>query len=146
MSPQEAELIINQFGAALASGTDGGIARKISRLPCSIGRIRYAYFVYLEVLASRGALTASVDYALRETYHALSYFIADPDADMINAIHARLKSCDDSALPTDDLEVYKRFINHTVRNSDILEFNSYLNECLGKRDNQDFILPEYRRT
>jgi len=45
MNPNEAQAIINQYGAALARGTNGGIARKLSWLPCSVGKIRFAYFI-----------------------------------------------------------------------------------------------------
>jgi hypothetical protein len=53
MTSQEAEAIINLYGAALARSTDGGIARKLSWLPCSVELIRLAYLIYLREVIAR---------------------------------------------------------------------------------------------
>lgn len=90
MSPKQAESIVNQYGAALARGTDGGIARKLSWLPCSVCKIRLAFFVYIKELISLGILTQKIGEELKGTYHALNQFIADAHAETINDIHQKV--------------------------------------------------------
>jgi len=50
MTPQQAEAIINNYCAVLARGVNGDIGRKLSWFPCSICKIRIAFYIYLKEL------------------------------------------------------------------------------------------------
>jgi hypothetical protein len=51
MNPQEAEKIINLYGAALGGSRD--IVRRKSLLPCSVPKIKLAYYIYIEALIKK---------------------------------------------------------------------------------------------
>ena len=138
MTPHQAESIINQYGAALARGTDGGIARKLSWLPCSVCKIRLAFFVYVNELISCGILTQKIGEELKGTYHALNQFMADADADTINDIHHKVGA--GVSLTESDDKILWQFMSRMSNTDNLFEFNSYINECYGQRDNQDAIL------
>jgi hypothetical protein len=140
MKQQEAEIIINSYGSVLARGTKGGIARKLSWLPCSIGKMRLAFYVYLKELIARNALTQTLGGQLKNAYQGLNHFIADDDADTINSIHHQIKSKGQETLSESQQELYRQFLQRIGRIDDLFEINSYINECFGQRDNQDFIL------
>jgi hypothetical protein len=140
MSPQQAESIVNSYGAALARGTNDGIARKLSWLPYSVCKIRLAFYVYLDELITRRALTQTLGEQLKNTYQGLNHFIADDDADVINDLHRQLGSGGSRALSESQQELYQQFLQRISRMDEMLEINSYINECFGQRDNQDFIL------
>ena len=138
MTPQQAEKIINQYGAALARGAEGGIARKLSWLPCSMCRIRLAFLIYIEELISCGVLTQQMGDELSGTYHALNQFIADDDADKINHLHKRQRAKE--PLTESEQELLWQFTTRMFSTDNVFELNSYINECYGRRDNQDAIL------
>ncbi len=139
MTPHEAERIINEYGAALALGTNGGVARKLSWLPCSVCKIRHAFFVYLNELISNGQLRQDVGDQLKNAYASLNHFIADADAETINEIHSETKYAGDS-IAEDKRQLYSKFLGHAFRMDEHFEINSYINECFLRRDNQDWIL------
>jgi hypothetical protein len=138
VTPREAELIINQYGAALARCTDGGIARKLSWLPCSVCKIRLAFFVYIRELIESGILTQKIGEELKGTYQALNQFLADSDADIINDFNHKVGA--GISLTESENELFCQFMRRMSNNDNYCEFNSYINECFGQRDYQDVIL------
>lgn len=139
MTPFDAEKIIIAYSAALARGADGGIARKLSWLPCSVCRIRHAFYVYLKELIVRKQLLQEVGDQLKGSYTSLNQFIADEDADTINIIHSKIKFSAGS-VSEDERQLYFQFTEHAYRSDEQFEINSYINECFSRRDNQDWIL------
>lgn len=89
MTSREAEKIINSLGGAIAR--EDGIARKQSFLPCSIPKIKQAYFIYLEELHKLNILTKDTAEKLVITYSMLDSFIDDTEAEKINAIQKKIK-------------------------------------------------------
>jgi hypothetical protein len=140
MNPIEAEQIVKNYGAALAQGSEGEIARKLSWLPCSVCKIRQAFYVYLAELISHKALTQQMGNNLKFTYHGLNSFIADADADKINALHIQARQQSSGKKGNFDQKLYDQFLHRKMRMDEMFEINSFINECYGQRDNQDFIL------
>ena len=139
MTPLEAEKIINAYGAALARGTNGGIARNLSWLPCSICKIRHAFYVYLRELILQRQLRQDLGDQLKRAYSSLNLFIADADADRINQIHSEIEFSGGS-ISEEKRVLYSKFTEHAFRLDEQFEINSYINECFSNRDNQDWIL------
>jgi hypothetical protein len=138
MSPLEAEKIINAYGEALARDVGGGIARKLSWLPCSACRVRYAFYVYLEELILQEQLQQDASSQLQVTYLALNQFIADADADKINDIFSQMRS--GSRISKENELIYSKFRIHAFSVDGLFEIISFINECHSKRDNRDWII------
>ena len=139
MTPIEAERLIQEYGATISRGTDGGIARKLSWLPCSRCRLRHAFYVYLAEIIVKNQLTQTIGDNLKGAYMTLNQFIADTDADTINKIHAEIRY-GGGQISDDKRATYSKFTNHAFRHDESFEINSYINECFSMRDNQDWIL------
>lgn len=140
MTPQQAESIVKSYGAALARGTNDGIARKLSWLPCSVCRIKLAIYIYLDDLIDRRALTQKLGETLKTIYKGLNDFIADDDADVINEIGRQISSSGSKTLSESQQKLLNQFMDRISRMDEQFEINSYINECLGHRDNQDYFL------
>ena len=110
VSPKEAEEIIRAYGAIItSSGERGEFARKKSYLPCSIGRLKHAYFTYIGFLVERRRLTQDVAEALVRCYPMMLLFLADADADEVNSGEhpdraAQLIEVTDRSTPTEAME------------------------------------------
>lgn len=89
MTPREAEKIVNSYGGAIAR--EEGIAKKQSFLPCSIPKIKQAYFIYLEELYKLNILTKDITEKLVITYSMFDSFIDDAEAEKINSIQEKIK-------------------------------------------------------
>ena len=59
---------------------------------------------------------------------------------MINEIYEQVRYSGGAPLSDSDARLYQQFIQRMARMDDLFEINSYINECYGQRDNQDFIL------
>lgn len=140
MTPVEANTIINKYGSVLANENNRGTAWKLSWLPCSICKIRLAFFVFIEELIADNAFTQELGDQLKLSYHGLNKFIADDDADTINLILSQMKSQGQETLSESQKQLLSQFCQRVSQNAYIFELNSYVNECFGKRDNQDFVL------
>lgn len=89
MDKLEAEKIINLYGGAVA---EGGIARKISLLPCNKSVIKYAFFTYLEAGISEGIMNEEFLQNLICSYSCLDHFIDDEKASVFNEVIRRVKN------------------------------------------------------
>lgn len=130
MTPQEAEKVINEYGGALAKGTDG-VARRLSVLPCSIGRIKMAYFIYVEEVIRRKLLDDEMVKNLLGSYQAIVQFITDEEADIINAISAKIKQ--GNPITEKEKAAYSLYMGHLSSNV-MAELNSFIGEFYGNRD------------
>ncbi len=91
MNPQEAEKIINQYGALIANAPKGKIALNVFSLPYSPGKIRYAFFVYVEALINEGLFDDTIKGNLELTYAMLDTKFREND-DEINEAWPKYKS------------------------------------------------------
>lgn len=80
MNGEQAEKIINQYGAVIASCPKGNIVQSVFDLPFSPGKIRYAHFVYVQALIEQELFTDEIGENLKSTYAMLdSRFVENPD-------------------------------------------------------------------
>ncbi len=127
MTGKEAEKIVNKYGKALSVDPDG-IARNKSLLPCSIPRIKYAYFVYLEKLIQDNLLTEELHNVLMTTFIGLSSFIEDSEAEVVNKL---LKDSKQHTLNQNDEDTLKKFVLKAYGDTELLsEFSDFVNELL----------------
>src|SRR3989338_4112860 len=90
MTPREAEKIVNLYGGAFTNETN--IARKKSLLPCSVAKIKQAYFIYIEELIKHNLLTKGVGTTLALTYSMLDAFVDDAEAEKIHEVNKKIIS------------------------------------------------------
>ncbi|OGM98129.1 MAG: hypothetical protein A2735_00270 [Candidatus Yanofskybacteria bacterium RIFCSPHIGHO2_01_FULL_41_21] len=133
MTPNEAEKIINNYGAALGVGTNG-TARLISLLPASKAKIRYAFYVYIAELVKNSQLTKEIGNNLVGAYIGLRSFIDDKKADKFNKIHRQIeeevKTKNNSDIDTEEKKEYMDFIKEVYGiMADMAEINDYIREC-----------------
>ena len=80
MTPIQAKKIINSYLKTIKDLRPNAIVQPTSDLPCSAGKIRYAYFVYGEYLVNEGHLSKKVMNRLITSYsHIHTYFVEDPE-------------------------------------------------------------------
>ncbi|NEX12122.1 MAG: hypothetical protein C1942_05395 [Prosthecochloris sp.] len=135
MVPQEAEKIIQAYTAVLGSGTDGGVARKLSSLPCSKCRIRYAYYVYLTYLTEHGEQYKELIDKIMVTYAALPQFIPDQEAEIVNSIFAGKR--DQTAITDEETKRYADFHNKAFDPGQLVEIEAFVHECFMMKAKQN---------
>lgn len=130
---QEAETIVKEYGGALAKGKSGETARPISLLPCSIGRIKFAFFTYLSFLIDSKQLTKEMGNNLIFAFQSLAFFINDDDAESINKTGDKIRHKSKSITEN---ESYFNFVQMVVsRQKEFLsEINCFINECYNKEN------------
>jgi len=130
MNIAEAEKIVKAYGATLSKG---GTARPKSSLPCSTGRIKYAYFVYIEALIRQGLLTDEVHGMLFTTYIGLGSFVEDEEAKKIEPALRTLDSAGEvqEVLMKNPHGSVSEFLQSMTTQTSILEseFGDFVKEC-----------------
>lgn len=136
----EAYRIVSSYGEVLSRGTDG-LARKISWLPCSILKIRIALCTCIEDKYKKmGNKLLQKDFdAIYNGVMGLNYFFRDDDVDRLNAIE---KKPGDS-WTKEEFHFFKEFLLRTSSDAEISEFQSFVNEMMGKRTYDDYIFSPY---
>jgi hypothetical protein len=127
MTPQEAEKIIHAYSTVLGNGTEGGIARKHSTLPCSKSRIRFAYYVYLTYLTEQGDRYEELIHKLMVTYAALPQFVADREAEELNSVYARKR--DKGDIEEDASRKLNAFQSKAFDPAQMTEIDAFVQEC-----------------
>lgn len=130
-----AEKILIEYGKAIAKSDQEGhiIAKKKSLLPYSIGTIKQAYFIYVDVLIKEGLWTQEAENNLVTAYSALNSFVTD---EKIIEIENLKKSNDINEKMKYMEEVSKIMHNGHLRD----ELYEYIIECHKKYGKQK---PEY---
>lgn len=129
MTPLEAEEIINKYSKCIKS-LDGTteIVQPISDLPCSQGKLKFAYFIYGEELIKKKLLPEKVGSYLIESYSWICQQFAE-DPETINAEHRqyieRIKQGSEIAQNNPRLTLAKNAVK------DSIEYNNFLADCQG---------------
>lgn len=84
MDLEQAEKIVNAYGAALASGKEGEMARKVSLLPCDKETIIRAYKLFIAHLIEYRSLDEKMKDAFIVSLSGIGSFFDDEDADSFN--------------------------------------------------------------
>lgn len=132
MDKFNAEKIINAYGGAIAN--DKNPFKKQSMLPCSKGRIRYAFFVYLSaIISDMGTLPTDIGESLVATYCMLDAFVTDNEAERLNKIPGKIKDKQLNTQDSDDkkqIDEYFSLVPTALRNGNYFdEINEYIGEC-----------------
>lgn len=130
MKIQDAIQIVKAYGGALGRTDKDDIARCASKLPCSKSRIRQAYHTYLSELSKYTDHHDDMAQKLVVTYAALSSFINDDEASIINDIQKRQLGIIDGIVTDEEREKYSNFINKNLCSTeDMTEIMEYFEEC-----------------
>jgi len=139
MNPEEANKIIEAYKASIAKGTEGDtVLRRVSLLPYSKAKIKYAYFVFLEnTVQKEGRLAGDLRNNLAEEYSILNNFVNDEQAKKYAKIYQDWQSKkSDLSRDKKDERLIKQYIAyiHTLGSDDLLnEINDYITELLAKK-------------
>lgn len=137
MNKYQAEKIVNSYGAAIARGTDGGIVRRKSLLPCSKARIKQAYFVYIAAIIKEfGGLPKDMGENLVLTYSMLNGFIDDQKADEIIKIERLIKEKKLDSNDPKDKEKMDRYFSYAMRAISDGELFDEINEYIGENSDE----------
>jgi hypothetical protein len=118
MHPRQAEHIINAYGSALVD-SEGMVAKPQSLLPCSIGKIKYAFYVYTAALIHEEALTKGVYESLVTSYGWLCAFLPDEVAEAAN----QLQHTDPQQYARRSAEIMAELVKTSE------ELRDYIREC-----------------
>lgn len=158
MTIREAEDVVQEVGSVLAdnpyANDEDGLyrwARQLTDLPCSLGKIKYAFFMYAEHIAKRDPATAldangqPITDTMISVYGMLSAF--REDADEINKVIYKLhKDADkysnqelDKLHATLSEKYGLKNINVQPTDTDaMIEFNNFLADVQGNYFPNDF--------
>lgn len=119
MTPERAEEIVCQYGAALANiGSEKGIAKCESNLPCPRDQIKNAFKLVLAFLIEHESLTQAAKEQLLVPLTYLHWFVPDAQAKRINTHH----------LNTTRDEEYRRFRSALFDREIVREMEQFINE------------------
>lgn len=85
MNLVQAEKVVNDYGAALASGNEGEFARKISSLPANKDTIIKAYKLFIAHYIEYDILTEEIGNQLVLALCGINIFVTDSEAQTINS-------------------------------------------------------------
>ncbi len=132
----EANNIINEYKKSLDRGAEGEtVLRRISWLPCSKGKIKYAYFTVIEdIVEDEGILGSELKKELLETYSLLNTFVDDHMVDKYAKIYDewQAKKSDFYRNKKDEM-LAKQYINYTytLRGDELAkELNDFVEDLL----------------
>ncbi|WP_339823456.1 hypothetical protein NST45_18470 [Paenibacillus sp. FSL R7-0163] len=118
MDLEQAEKIVNEYGAALASGKEGEMARKISLLPCDKETIVKAYKLFIAHLIEYKSLEEKTKDALIVSLSGIGSFISDENAmDFNRSIKLYKSGMYDEYVSSEE---YSNFMKNMV-NIDLME-------------------------
>ena len=137
MSPLEAEKIVQEYGAAIARGTDGKVVRRKSFLPYSTATIKNAYFIYIPaIIAKLKGLPKEVGNNLVMTYSTMNAFIDDELADELIEIEKLMSDVEKFKQNPDYKTLsdkYFGYVTKAMHDGKLFdEINEYIGECYGK--------------
>lgn len=125
MTPSEAKTIINDYVRLIKKIDDlNGIVISIDELPYSVGKIKYAHFVYAEELIKQNQLTKIIGDQLIETYGYINKFFVENPED-INLEYRKYLSDLDKKIISNNPHV----ILAEIALANNIEFNNFLAEC-----------------
>lgn len=128
MSGEEAEKVINQYGAVIASCPKSDIVQSVFDLPYSPGRIRYAHFVYVQELIEQELFTKEIGENLKSTYAMIdSRFVEN--ADEINKAFRKYSTDKNAQKVIDDNGGLASFMPSYKKMN---EFHNFIADCYGK--------------
>lgn len=145
MNGQEAELIVNDYGGAIARGD----IRRLSWLPCSKAQIKKAYFAYIEAIIKKtGTLPKEVGDNLVTTYSMMDMFIDDEKADKLEDIKAKIDANELDSKNASDKKLLMEYYAYLTgeQNDDgtfsggmmdrdlFDEINNYIGKCLSEQN------------
>lgn len=139
MNAEEARKIVEDYKACIAKGTEGEtILRRVSWLPYSKGKIKYAYFVLLEdIVRKEGRLGSDLRENLVETYGVLNNFIGDDLAEKYakNYQDWQSKKLDVGKNKKDERLIKQYFAyTHMLRSGNLFdEINDYIKELIEQK-------------
>ena len=137
MDKFKAEKIINQYGAAIARGSEAGNLRKKSLLPCTKAKIKLAYFIYIDALIKEfGPLQEKIGENLVMTYSMLNAFIDDIEIEKQIIIYKEIKEkklVNNKFEDKEKIDKYFAFSLKAMRDGELFdEINEYIGECYKK--------------
>lgn len=127
MTPAEAEKVINQYGAAIASIEENAIVQDVFSLPYSPAKIRYAYFVYVEALIQQGILTDKIAGDLSQTYAMIDSRFVEEAAE-INKAWPQYAS---SEAAREIINKHGGLTALMPSTKKMIEFHNYIADCQG---------------
>lgn len=132
MDKFEAERIINAYGKVIAESI-GGVHQK-SKLPCSVGKIKQAFFTYLVELSKNfGGIPDEIKESLVGAYSMLGSFVDDDEAEALWAIHRQIIDKKMNFNKPEDKERnlhYLRYVRNSVMDGKLFdEINEFIAEC-----------------
>lgn len=140
MPPKEAERIIWAYHDVLQRLPADRLSHPISALPCSLARIRWAFFVHLQELVQRKALTQRHGDELKNIYSLLGTFFNDNQVQRFESLDARARDPDHPLADKDqavhDL-LWEGFWKNRYATANQNELHSFISECLGEWDQCD---------
>lgn len=127
MKPETAERIINEYGATIANIPEGDKVQDVMQLPYSVGRIRYAYYVYTEALIENGSFNDEVKNNLQMTYALLDCrFVEEPDE-----INEAFKKYTKSKEARDFLDSKGGIASFVASIESMNEYHNFVADCFG---------------
>ena len=110
MTLNEAENIVQKYGAALARGTDGGIARREAWLPRPKSDIIKAFKLVIGFLIEYKSLTEKNYNELIVPLSALNSFVNDQMFNKINSVHKLIREGKIDSITQEDQNEFQEFV------------------------------------
>jgi len=137
MTGEEAEKIVQDYGGAIAKGTDGNVVRRKIWLPYSKATIKQAYFEYISaIILELHGLPKDIGTKLVLTYSMLNTFIDDESADELIAIEKLMDNVELFKQNPQYKELSKKYFDYvteTMHDGQLYdEINEYIGECYNK--------------
>ncbi|MFA5035447.1 MAG: hypothetical protein WC500_06690 [Candidatus Margulisiibacteriota bacterium] len=130
MTKEQAEKIINLYGGAIAQNENA--FKCLSTLPCSKGKIRYAYFKFISCyIDDYGSMPEDITENLVTTYSLLDAFVPDEEAKQLNQRQGLIKNHKlDKTNPEDKklIDEYFFLVTNALAN---MKYREELHEFIG---------------
>jgi hypothetical protein len=136
MDKFEAEKVVQDYGGAIGRGTDGRVVRRASWLPYSKGKIKQAYYIYLEALINdTGSLPADIGNNLVTTYSLMNMFVDDEKADRLLKIERAFDAKKPDVSKPEEKLSFQEYADYCQKMMDgelFDEINNFIGECYKK--------------
>lgn len=137
MTPQEAEKIVQDYGGAIAKGTDGKVVRRKSWLPYSKATIKQAYFAYIPaIILQLKTLPKDIGNNLVMTYSMMNTFIDEQLANELIGIENLMADTETFKQNPENKILSKKYFDYvttTMHDENLYdEINEYIGECYKK--------------
>ncbi|GGF76707.1 hypothetical protein GCM10010912_22270 [Paenibacillus albidus] len=134
MNLEQAEKIVNAYGAALASGKDGEMARKMSILPCDKETIIKAYKLFIAHLIEYRSFDEKTKDGFIVSLSGIGSFIEDENADNFNRSIKQYKTGMNKEYVTS--EEYRNFMSNIVDVNLMEEIEQFISD-VSELDEED---------